>query len=121
MITMMCLIKRKPDVTPEQFRDIYETSHVMLVKKHAGHAIQDYRRNYVASPNLMAAETEAEGSAGAGTPFDAITTLLFKDQADCDEFFRALGKPDIAKTMVENEHRFIARSEMHLYFTDEVT
>src|SRR3546814_14773322 len=46
MIKMLWLLKRKPGMSKEAFREHYENSHVVLAHKYVGHLLEGYHRNY---------------------------------------------------------------------------
>ena len=57
-IKVIAMVKRRPDLTPAQFRDGYENSHSRIAVELFGHLWLDYRRNY-----LTAGRSCGEGSA----------------------------------------------------------
>ena len=94
MIAMILLLKRKPGMTRQQFRQHYETSHVMLAKKHLGHLFHDYRRHYVGDVIAMRGEEVVVNAVEEGA-YDVITKIVFKDQAAVDEFWRIYAIPEV--------------------------
>jgi hypothetical protein len=46
MVKLIFLLKRKPGITPEQFRAHYENSHSRHAQKYIGHLLIGYHRNY---------------------------------------------------------------------------
>lgn len=89
MIKQIHLLKRKAGITPQQFRELYETGHVPLALKYGGHLLLEYRRLYPTFASL------APTSAAAGMQpkpydfgYDAITEITFKDEAAVEELGR---------------------------------
>ena len=118
MITLVLLLKRKPGLTKEQFRHHYETVHVPLAKKHVGHLFLDYKRHYINSnigiaPDGNGMVLKAEGE------YDAITNIVFENQAAVDEFLRIAALPETA-VLAQDEANFLDRSKMSLNFCEAV-
>ncbi len=80
-IRMLVMVRRKPDLTPEAFRDGYKNSHARIAVELFGHLWLSYRRNY-----LTAGRRFGTGlSTGTpGTPdevgFDAISEYVLRDE-----------------------------------------
>jgi len=47
MYKVLHFIKRKPQLTHEQFRDHFERSHAAMALKFCGHLFDGYQRNYI--------------------------------------------------------------------------
>lgn len=69
MFKLMIFIKRRPDLTLEQFREHYETAHVPLSLDNLPLMLR-HARNYI-----RPAKGEAE------PPFDCVTECWFEDKA----------------------------------------
>jgi hypothetical protein len=97
LIKIVCLFKRLPSITHDQFREQYESAHVKRVQKHMGHALASYERNYLPGP--------------AGQPdnwsYDCITELVFADQAALDEFYRIAQDPEIRAELQAGDLLFL--------------
>jgi EthD domain-containing protein len=52
----MVLLKRRPDITLEQFMDQYENQHVPLGKKFIGHLIAGFSQQYPGAMTDFAAD-----------------------------------------------------------------
>jgi hypothetical protein len=63
MMKVAWLLRRKPGITHEPFRDHYESSHAMLGQGYFGHLITSYTRNY----NPPTSEPGPDA-----TPFDRV-------------------------------------------------
>ena len=83
-IKKLVMVKRKPGLTPEQFRDGYENSHSRIAVRLFGHLWLEYRRNYVLTGYNF---TNDEGNADT-VHFDAISEFILPDQAALDEMNR---------------------------------
>lgn len=119
MIAMILLLKRKPGMTREQFRRHYETSHVMLAKKHLGHLFHDYRRHYVGDVIAMRGEEVVVNGVEEGA-YDVITKIVFKDQAALDEFWRIYAIPEVFAELRADEQAFLDMPTMRVNLCEEV-
>ena len=119
MIAMILLLKRKPGMTREQFRRHYDTSHVMLAKKHLGHLFHDYRRHYVGDVIAMRGEEVVVNGVEEGA-YDVITKIVFKDQAALDEFWRIYAIPEVFAELRADEQAFLDMPTMRVNLCEEV-
>jgi hypothetical protein len=98
-VKMIVMVKRKPGLTPEQFRDGYENSHSRIAVRLFGHLWLEYRRNYLQSGRTF------EGQEGGVDviEYDAISEFILRDEAALEEMGRisaanfAMIKEDEAK------------------------
>lgn len=112
MFKIMWLLRRKPGITFEQFRDHYENSHAVLGQKYLGHLIESYTRNYDLA-NAQGAEPARRTSG-----FDCITEWILPDEAALDEIMRILRDPVIGKIFHEDEEHFLDRDSVTLVRCD---
>jgi hypothetical protein len=123
MIKLVILLKKRADLTMEQFRHHYETSHAYHAMRHFGHLWVEYRRNYpVSSSSFAAADEGAEidPSEDAVPAFDAVTEIVLRDQAAFDEFLRLLAVPETRRFFSEDEARFTDRKRSRFMVCDVV-
>ena len=114
-VTMIVTLKKKPDLTVEQFRHHYETSHGELVKKYGGHLFEDYRRYCVNEVYRL-----DRSPIGAERLYDAITVFKFKHQLDCDTWLRMMETTETRDVFRADEEKFLDRSQVYAYFANEV-
>ena len=109
MLKFIVALKRKPGMTPEEFRKHYETSHVEKAVELFAHLMVEYRRNYFTS-SVAFSDRDPE-RAGRPQPegHDVITEIYLKDQAALDEFVKALSAPEIKNWFIEDEKKFLDR------------
>lgn len=113
---VVALFKRKPGLTPEQFREYYETRHSVLGMKLMPY-FSDYRRNYIRH-DLGPQRSSAEAPSST-LDFDVITEITFATQADYDAMLKALADPDIRRQVIDDESNFMDRSATLSYMVDE--
>jgi hypothetical protein len=123
MIKLMILLKKRADLTVDQFRHHYETSHARHAMRHFGHLWVEYRRNYPVSSSSFAAVDEGadvDPALDAVPDFDAVTEIVLRDQPAFDEFLRLLAVPETRRLFSEDEARFTDRKRSKFMVCDVV-
>jgi len=113
---LMLLFTRKPEVSPEEFREYYETKHAPLSLKLLPF-FKTYKRNYVRRD--LSYDPGTEGSTNSGPDFDVATEITFETRADYDRMMQAFGDPEIMSQIIADEENFIDRSCLQMFFVDE--
>jgi len=103
MERVFVLLKRKPGMSLEAFREHYENSHAKLGEKYFGHLFASYRRNYIPEG------TRFEGSATNENAYDCLTELVFREAGGYAELKRIAGQPEVHAVLAEDEARFLDR------------
>lgn len=116
MLKVVALFKRKAGLTPEQFREYYETRHSVLSMTLMPF-FSDYRRNYIRH-DLGPQRSSAEAPKSS-LDFDVITEITFVSRADYDAMLQALSDPDIRRQVIDDESQFMDRSATLSYMVDE--
>jgi EthD domain len=113
----MVLLKRRHDLTPQQFKDHYENNHVPLGEKFIGHLLVAFSRHY---PGTMADFTSDDWTTGrmgdgdAGCAYDAISVYEFRDAAAVAEMVEILKRPEVCKALSDDEKRFLSRADCRM-------
>ena len=118
MFKIIVLAKRKPGLTPEQFRDLFEKHHIELIERFTADGrlpeIVDYRRNYLlpSQPHNTVEPSELG--------YDVIIDVTYRDIADFQvtrdlyasdpEYVQAL-KEDYERIMAPDGVRYIVVEE----------
>lgn len=118
-VKVMWLLKRKPGITHEQFREHYERSHVALAHKYIGHLLTHYVRNY---------KTEIAGggyfeNGGFGNipwDYDVITEWVCPNQEAFDKIMQIFLEPDVGREFYEDEFNFMDRDRTIMFKCDPV-
>lgn len=111
MIKAIALLRKRHDLTRDQFIAYYETRHAPLILSLLPD-IADYRRNYVDS-------TGAFESATFAIDFDSVTEMRFADRAAYDRFLAAAARPDLAQAIAEDEANVFDRTATRMFVVDE--
>jgi hypothetical protein len=95
VVRLICLLKRKPELSAEQFREHWQTRHAPLIRSTATIA------RHVASYEQY---LPADSPIPLGREFDGVTIMGFADSA---AFAAFLAEPDYAAVIAPDERRFL--------------
>lgn len=104
MYKIMWMLKRKPGITHEQFREHYENSHAVLGQKYFGHLILSYKRNYDAAKQ---AGQENAFLASRQSDYDCVTEWVLADEAAFEECMGLMSDPAVGKMFLDDEEHFL--------------
>lgn len=109
MFTRITLLKRRPGMTIEEFRDYYETHHRLIGERVLAGFAQRYVRRYAVpvSPGLEMPD------------FDVMTEITFPDRAAHDRCIAALSEPSVAAWVMADEDRLFDRAAMRVFTVEE--
>lgn len=121
MVKLIFMLKRKAGITPQAFRDHYESSHVKLAQKYIGHLLERYVRNYPVQA-VLNPSNQAKGTAPSpvASEYDVITEMYLKDALAAQEMSRIFNDPDINPILVEDELKFLDRASTLMLVCDPV-
>ncbi len=114
----MVLFRRRRDLTPDQFREYYETRHAPLAMRLFPY-LKEYRRNYIRRD----IHHQRAGGEALRTPldFDVVTEIIFSDRGDYQRMVRDMADPAIREQVVADEQQFIDRSATVVFIVDEAS
>lgn len=115
-IRKIVMVRRKPGLTPEQFRDGYENSHSRIAVELFGHLWTEYRRNYLTSGYSFADPASADGPEEIG--FDAVSEFVLPDEAAYAEMARI--SAENFERIKEDEARWFDQSRCWLVSCETV-
>ncbi|MDG2060905.1 MAG: EthD domain-containing protein [SAR86 cluster bacterium] len=108
MPKLISLIKKKSQLSDEDFASYYETHHAPLIKN-IFPMLSRYERTFLPASSILFGEFSL-GSEKEEKPYDVITELWFKDDSDLESFMAHAIKPDILEVIRNDEAKFL-RSE----------
>jgi uncharacterized protein (TIGR02118 family) len=104
---ILLLMKRRPDISVEAFRDYYENNHVPFCLQHRG-AMTRYIRRFI-DPQ----DHPETGPAGE-LPYDVITELWFDDEAAFKGTLGYITTSVMPDEIIEDEKKFFDRSSFRI-------
>jgi uncharacterized protein (TIGR02118 family) len=115
MKKLICLVKRKAGLTPEQFREYYENTHVPLTLK-LFPFFKEYRRNYIRHDSKHAPPHFKDQP---GLDIDVITEIYFESESEYKRMLEAAADPAIQTRITQDEAQFMDRSSVVMFLVDE--
>lgn len=110
MIKQIGLLKRRPGMSVEAFREYYETKHRVIGEKYLkGHASK-YIRRFLTPVGDPSTGTMSEPE------YDVLLEIWYPDQATFEQTSKLLRKPEAAAEIAADEEKLFDRSKM-LFFT----
>ncbi|HKX78225.1 MAG TPA: EthD domain-containing protein [Novosphingobium sp.] len=104
MVKLIWLLVRLPHISPEQFREHYENVHSKLGKKHLGHLMSGYVRNF---PSDVRGTSTTGNSPPVDWPYDCIAEWHLPDEAALAQVWQTLSEPDVAAEFRADEPNFL--------------
>ncbi|PLB54863.1 hypothetical protein P170DRAFT_432432 [Aspergillus steynii IBT 23096] len=107
--TILAFFSRKPDLTSDEFKAYYETTHMPLIKDIAGiHFPITHKRFY--TPRILVGDP-------ADLQVDVYAELTFRDIEHLNAFKGTLIAD--AERLAEDEERFLDRKKIRVVMVDE--
>jgi EthD domain len=114
MYKLVVLVKRKPGLTRQQFKDYFETKHVKFGEKYLPPYCTKYIRRYlIPQANPMTPNQPPHPD------FDALVELWFADEEQFKAFQASVAGEADVHLVVEDEERFQDRNNVYRYLVEE--
>jgi len=91
-IKVIVMVKRKPGLSPEEFREGYENSHSRIAVRLFGHLWLAYRRNYLQQGRYFTDGNVPTTRGPDEIGYDAISEFVLRDAAALEEMGRIAGE-----------------------------
>lgn len=116
MYKLISLVKRKPGLTKQQFKEYYENHHTKLGEKFLPPYCVKYSRRYL-DPIVSPMKPDNE----PGPDFDCQVDLWFIDEANYRAFEASVASapPEEIANIVADEENFCDRAQTVRYVVDE--
>lgn len=111
------LLRKRADMSREDFIAYYEQRHVPLVRR-IFPMIGEYRRNFI-DRQSAALGPIAPAADADGPYFDVITEIWFEDDAQLRTFVDMHKSADEMALLQADEENFLDRSMMQIFLVDE--
>ena len=116
MVKVIMLIKKRPDLTMEEFIDYYDNHHVPLMHRLLTKGAAVHRRNFVI-PNV--ADVGAADNLDATAPdYDVICEVFYEDRETAESVMKDFQDPRIRRQCEEDEANFLLRGSVKRYIVD---
>jgi len=112
VIKIVALIKRRPDLTPEEFRDYYEHRHAPLFRRVIPPDVDDAIVHYVQNHAVPLGDGTTE------PPYDCVTEIGF-DDLDGMRIWSRWYLGDDGKVLRDDEEHFMDPRQRVVIVTDE--
>ncbi len=109
MLKIVMLLRKRADLTREQFIDYYDNHHVHFMHDMLGTGAAVHRRNFV---------VPGTASPPDARDCDVICELFYEDAATAAKTMQALQDPEIRRRMQEDEDRFIERGSIRRFVVE---
>ena len=116
MFKLIVLIRKRPELSRQEFIDYYDNRHVPLVHSLLPKGAAVHRRNFVVT-DAAQGERSAD-AAGADESWDVISEVFYEDLGTAQAAARAMQDPAIRRRIEEDEERFIMRGSMRRFVVE---
>ncbi|SFR68121.1 conserved hypothetical protein [Marinobacter daqiaonensis] len=117
MVKLIFCLRRKPGMSPQDFRDYWANHHAPLVQKHArALGIQRYVQSYTLPSSGFSRIADARGAPEA---FDGVAELWFTSTSDMKERGATEEGRAAGRALLEDEARFIDLARSPLWISEE--
>ncbi|WP_144097451.1 EthD domain-containing protein [Croceicoccus sediminis] len=112
MIKIVALLKRRPGMSLEEFRDYYENVHLPIgALRFKGNAISHHRRYLTPIPGPDGVGHEAD--------YDVIMEMWFEDRAQLEAAMQVMQEPELAERIAGDVPNFLDRADNPMFFVEE--
>jgi hypothetical protein len=112
MLKQVCLLKRRPGMTREEFIDYYENRHSKIGEGCMPLARRYVRRYIVPEKNPITKEV-------VEPPYDVVMELWWDSREDFESTMKQLGEGDLFKTIQEDEKNIFASHSNPVFTVEE--
>lgn len=125
MPKIVAILRKRPEISMEEFKEHYENSHAPLILEQARPFIVGYTRSYLnyEDPHCIFGDAkfgECRDGAEYFPHYDVITELEFEDHRAMEAYFAAGQDPELAQRKAADELKFLVREERLIVVSDDV-
>ena len=114
MYKVIGLLKRRPGMSPEEFREYYESNHRVIGEKYLKKFAVRYLRRY-----LQGFADPITGKI-AEQEYDVLLEIWYRDKQAFEEANRLFAEPDICDEIATDEEKLFDRSASRFFSLEEV-
>jgi hypothetical protein len=116
MFKIIMLLKKRADITRQEFIDHYDNVHVPLMHRLLPQGAAVHRRNFVVPKQGVGAG--AESAAAIERECDAIVEVFYEDLDTAERAMRCLADPQLRSLMEQDENKFILPGSIRRYVVE---
>lgn len=117
---MVVMLKRKAGITKAEFRDYYETRHIVLADQYFGDLIGYHTRIYLDDVTPFPEQWNELVPGAVLADYDAVSFYSYKDDRSAGEYSRRMADKALSRLLIEDEERFLDRASCRYGFCDVV-
>lgn len=118
MIKLVFCLRRRSELTPEEFRRYWRAEHAELVKQHgAALRIRRYSQSHTVVDKRVAASLAVRGS--AVEPYDGVAELWWDSVEDLLEAGATKEGRTAGRALLEDERTFIDLANSPIFYSEE--
>ena len=118
MIRLTFVLRRKPELTREEFQEYWRTNHGPLVAKHSDH-LKILRYVQVHTIDDPANDAMAQARGGMEPPYDGVAELWWNNHDEAAAAFETAAGQAAGEELLEDEKKFIDLPNSPLWFNYE--
>jgi EthD domain-containing protein len=114
MFKIIMLLKKRADITREEFIEHYDNVHVPFMHGLVPQGAAVHRRNFVVPKRAADAGAETD----PGSECDAIVEVFYEDLDTAERAMRCLTDPQVRSLMEQDESKFIHPGSIRRYVVE---
>lgn len=118
MFKIILTLKKRPDLSREQFIDYYDNKHVPFMHGLLETGAAIHRRNFVIPEESPQVNVGGNDNPNSHLDFDVITEVFYEDRETADRVVKALSSPEIRKLTQEDENNFVLPGSIRKYVVE---
>lgn len=113
-LKVIAMLRKRPDISREDFIRYYEQNHAPLILSLLP-GIIEYRRNFAVFDNAFV------NDGAAPFDFDVLTEIRFRDRAAYEAAMAIATEPAVAKRIANDEAHFLDSTGNRLFVVEEAS
>jgi EthD domain len=114
MFKIIMLLKKRADITREEFIEHYDNVHVPFMHGLVPQGAAVHRRNFVVPKRAAEAGAESDSASEC----DAIVEVFYEDLDTAERAMRCLTDPQVRSLMEQDESKFIHPGSIRRYVVE---
>lgn len=110
--TVVSFETRKPELTPTEFQEYYDNTHVPIIKQAVGSSFPNSHARYYLKRQPDGVSPLVFIGSADNVDYDAIVIMTFESEQQLMDFQTKYGQPDIAAKIGASADKFILSSKL---------